>query len=101
MTWLIYLAAALVICAVVVLACLFIGKRSKLKARAKRFGVCANCSVSYDTRRKLEYLRKSAGGGMFQQCDVWVTEVFCPKCGTVKESDRAEAMRRAEQETVW
>lgn len=101
MTWLIYLAIALFVSALAVVGFLFLSKQGKLKARAKRFGVCPNCNVPYDTRRNLEYLRKSAGRGMFQQCDVWVTQVFCPQCGNVKESDRAEAMRRAEQETVW
>jgi hypothetical protein len=101
MIWLAYLGVGLLVCFLGIFVVLFFRKQGKLKARAQRLGVCTQCSVPYDTRRKLEYIRKPAGGGMYQQCDVWVTEVYCPQCGVVKESDCTEAMRRAEEETVW
>lgn len=101
MTWFIYVGAGLLVCVLALFGFLFVRKQSKLKDRANRLGVCTQCNVPYDTRRKLEYIQKPAGGGMYKQCDLWVTEVYCPQCGDVKESDRAEAMRYAEQETVW
>ncbi len=72
-----------------------------IELRTKRFGICEKCGVPYDSRRNLEYFRKHAGGDRYKQADVWVTEVFCPRCGVVKESDRVDAMKRVEKKTIW
>jgi hypothetical protein len=99
--WLIYISMGLIMCVLAVGAFIFLRTRAQLKNRAERFGVCVKCIIPYDSRCTLEYIRKHAGGNMYQQKDVWVTEVYCPQCGAVKKSDRAEAMKRAERETIW
>jgi adenine-specific DNA methylase len=98
--WLFYVVLALGVCGLAVFGFLSMEKRKDLKARARRFGVCPECNIPYDSRQKVEKLKKQVEGGETEESDLWITEVFCPQCGTVKDTDREDAIRRAEKDAA-
>jgi ankyrin repeat protein len=62
---------------------------------------CPECGCALQTRSAHDYIRKHAGGNRYMQREFTFTEVYCPACGHVADSNRDFAARQAENETLW